>query len=244
MIRAKLKGRLGNQLFQYAICRIVAEQNGYEYSIPKEWQGQRLFECSLGVDCTHEENLKTFNEGENKFNPEVFDVKDNTILDGFWQSDKYLYGYEEKVKAWFKPKKINSINIKDNTCVIHLRMKDRYFWEKYRLPIEYFDKAKEIVKSKVDQSIKFLIVTDNPEMAKSYFKDDEITNNNMEADFFTIYQAKHKIISASTFSWWASWLNATEDSLIIAPNKWMHYNKINSNLFFPRDIKTDKFEYI
>ena len=243
MIRAKLNGRLGNQLFQYAICRIVAEKNGYEYSIPKEWQGQNLFECSLGVDCEQEENLNTFKEGENKFNPEVFDVKDNTILDGFWQSDKYLYGYEEKIKEWFKPKKINSINIEDDTCVIHLRMKDRYNRD-LKLPKEYFDIAKRIVKSKVDQSIKFLIVTDSPEMAKSYFKDDEITNNNMEADFFTIYQAKHKIISASTFSWWASWLNATKDSLIIAPNRWFNYNNINKKNFFPVDIKTDKFEYI
>ena len=243
MIRAKLNGRLGNQLFQYAICRIVAEKNGYEYSIPKEWQGQRLFECSLGVDCTHEENLNIFKEGKNKFNPEVFDVKDNTIIEGFWQSDKYLSGYEEQVKKWFRPSKTKPIKMKDNTCVIHLRMKDRYNRD-LKLPKEYFDKAKEIVRSKVGQSIKFLIVTDNPDGAQSYFKDDKIISGTLTEDFITIHQAKYKIISASTFSWWASWLNATEDSLIIAPNKWMHYNKINSNLFFPRDIKTDKFEYI
>ena len=243
MIRAKLRGRLGNQLFQYAICRIVAEQNGYDYSIPKEWQGQRLFECSLGVDCTHEENLNIFKEGKNKFNPEVFDVKDNTIIEGFWQSDKYLSGYEEQVKEWFRPSKIKPIKMKDNTCVIHLRMKDRYNRD-LKLPKEYFDKAKEIVTSKVGQSIKFLIVTDNPNGAKNYFKDDKIISGTLTEDFITIHQAKYKIISASTFSWWASWLNTTEDSLIIAPNKWMDYNRPNSKLFFPIDIKTDKFTYI
>ena len=242
MIRAKLKGRLGNQLSQYAICRIIAEKNGYEFSIPNEWQGQELFECSLGVDCKQETNLDIFNEGENKFNPEVFHVKDNTILDGFWQSDRYLSGYEEKVQEWFRPKKINQI-IEYNTCVIHLRMQDRY-GEDLKLPKEYFDKAKEIVRSKVGQSIKFLIVTDNPEMAKSYFKDDVITSNTFIEDFIFIYQAKYKIISASTFSWWASWLNATEDTLIIAPDKWMHYNNLKDKLFFPRDIITDKFQYI
>lgn len=35
MISISLKGRLGNQIFQYTICRLVAHINSYNFYIPE-----------------------------------------------------------------------------------------------------------------------------------------------------------------------------------------------------------------
>jgi hypothetical protein len=90
------------------------------------------------------------------------------------------------------------------------------------------------------------VITDNHSLAKKYFPDDLIINGTDVEDFKTIYNSKCKIISNSTFSWWASWLNSDNSDLIIAPNRWMNYNfnKFNENTFYPHNIDTIFFNYI
>ena len=48
MITVELRGRLGNQLFQYSLCRVMSERLGGQYSISPEWLGKGIFNCSLG----------------------------------------------------------------------------------------------------------------------------------------------------------------------------------------------------
>jgi hypothetical protein len=36
MISVKLKGRLGNQIFQYSVCRMVAYKNNFNFYIPEK----------------------------------------------------------------------------------------------------------------------------------------------------------------------------------------------------------------
>lgn len=52
MISIELMGRLGNQMFQYAVCRTIAERNGYDYHIPRgKGHGQNLsdyFDLDMG----------------------------------------------------------------------------------------------------------------------------------------------------------------------------------------------------
>lgn len=251
MITVELKGRLGNHLFQYVICRIVAEKNGYEYSIPDGvpfgdksisggWLGKKLFSCSMGGEYKNQPNV--FKEKDNSFTMGVFNVVDNTHIDGWWQSEKYFYGWEEKIKEWYK---MDDIDIDDNICVIHLRAQDGYLVGNHLLPVDYFISSKEKVKE-MNGNVEFLIVTDNIEMGNKYFPDDRVVSNDMKTDFGLIKSAKYKIISNSSFSWWAAWLGLTDSELVIAPDRWMNYNynRDNGNTFYPLDIKTKKFIYL
>ena len=218
MITTELKGRIGNQLFQYAVCRIMSIKLNTDYAYwGWPWIGDRFFNLPK---LNKSKATTLFKEGLNKYNKELLNITDNTHIDGYWQSEKYFIGFEDEIRNWFH---MEDIEMDDNQCVIHFRAQDGYLSDNYVLPVTYFDQAKEIIK-KENPNIRFLVVTDNINMAKKYFKGDTIISNNMKKDFRLIKSAKYKIISNSSFSWWAAWLNLPTSKMVIAPNRWMNYN--------------------
>jgi hypothetical protein len=248
MISVFLDGRLGNQMFQYAVCRIVAEKNGYSFFIPNGkydnendnphlWMGDDIFDLNLGIQGSY--NRVYQDSQQQNFNPKIFEVPDGTLLRGYFQTEKYYDEYEDKVKSWFKVKPCDEsdslIRKYEDYCFIHFRGGDYLKISQYFLPKKYYDDAK-----KESGFSKFVIVTDDPIKAKEYFPDDIIESNSMKVDFNLLYNAKNLIISNSSFSWWAGWLN--ENNNVIAPLGWFNYN-VDKN-FNPTDIKTKKFRYI
>jgi predicted glycosyltransferase len=181
------------------------------------------------------------------YNPEIFNIYDNTKIWGFYQTDKYFTDNEDDVKSWFN---IESDSITesilekypiDEYCYIHFRGTDYKEWDggKRFLPIEYYKTAmNKILETK---KMKFLVITDDIKLASEFFKDTDIISNDMMVDFKLIYYSKYCIITNSTFSWWAAWLS--NKVITIAPNNWLNYN--NPELgFYPVDIKTNKFQYV
>tara|TARA_B100000683_G_scaffold277766_1_gene338723 strand:+ start:3846 stop:4610 length:765 start_codon:yes stop_codon:yes gene_type:complete len=254
MISIGLDGRLGNHMFQYALCRVVAEKNGFDYCIPNQkpnkgnsvkngWLGQNIFDCSLGLPYHRQKGL--FVEKKQTYSSSVFDVGDGTHLEGWWQSEKYFEGWEDEIREWFRLDKPNSEYINEDYCVIHYRAQDGYLRERYTPKDEFFIKAKKQILD-FKNTIKFVIITDNVPLAKQKFKGDIVISNDIKTDFTTIQYSKYKIISNSSFSWWAAWLGSNESEMIIAPDRWMNHNhnKSKDNLFYPYDIKSKYFKYI
>jgi hypothetical protein len=127
MITVKLKGGLGNQLFQYAYGRAVSlkletplilDISGYENQSEVETEREyQLDSFSLQAKISNKINntkidfLKKFFENLlNKikntvnpyngyiFDPKNLDVKDGAHLDGYWQSEKYFSDIETTLR--------------------------------------------------------------------------------------------------------------------------------------------------
>jgi hypothetical protein len=182
-----------------------------------------------------------------KFNPDVFNIPDKTLLAGFFQTDKYFLENQNDVKKWFNivnDEKTNYILEKfpvEEFCYIHFRGTDYKDWDGgvRFLPKKYYDEA--IIKIReIKSDIKLLFITDDINMCKEYFDGYDIISNDMFVDFKLLYNSKYCIISNSTFSWWACWLS---EKITIAPYKWLNYN-LNTEIWYPYDIKTEKFIYI
>lgn len=238
---------LGNHMFQYSICRIVAAKNNYNFHIP--YVGN-LKKCFPGIDLgISDGNIKHhYNDSTSQiFDPNIFNVQDFTNLLGFFQTEKYFIGYENDIKSWFKielddkTKEILEKYPIDKYCYMHIRGGDnKTNGQDWLIPKEYYLRSMEKINK--NDKLSFLIITDDIEYSKSYFPEIESVSNDVITDFKLLYYAKYCIISASTFSWWARWLG-DDKNITISPNKWLNYNK-STNEFYPIDIKTNKFIWI
>jgi hypothetical protein len=239
---------LGNHMFQYALCRLVAEKNGYNFFIP--YSGY-LKECFPSIDLGIKDGdikYKFDDHPEQIYNPNVFSIPDFTHLNGYFQTEKYFAGNEETIKSWFMvemddiTKSVLEKYPVDKYCYVHVRGGDNKFGENnWLIPKEYYLKSFEKIKE-TNKDISFLIITDDVEFSKTYFPNIEVISNSIMVDFKCLYFSKYTIISASTFSWWAAWL--TDKKIVLAPNKWLNYNKPENDWFFPKDVKSSKFIYL
>ena len=259
-------------MFQYAFGRLLAIKCGYEFmvvgkvakrkhdNICKNW-----FDLKRGVDF-NKEHLFTNTLKEKKHGvllknySNLSDVKKDTIVSGFWQSEKYYIDNEKLVEQFFQKKtkiyinKTKHIKFNENLCIIHMRVGDYIKKnQSWILPKDFYIKAMNKMLT-FNKNIKFKIVTDTITYAKEQFQNIEIVASSPQADFHRIMQAKYKIISNSSFSWWPAWLGHNTSNITIAPEYWINYGQVYdpTNLkvelgdlrWWPLNIKSKRFLYI
>jgi hypothetical protein len=128
MITTNLTGNLGNHMWQYSVCRTIAEKLGYEWGINPNpsydyfnGKSQMTFmdvdfgkEISGIVNEYHEpwktmQHIDTVNI--TSMDNSIYDISDNTILlgdngahGGIFQSEDYIIEKKEEIRKWFKIK--------------------------------------------------------------------------------------------------------------------------------------------
>lgn len=232
-------GRLGNQMFQYATLYSVGKKNNYKIGIPYFVKTNNPY-CNLFLDecfeklsaenCTNHETVGDYIEPYPliDFNGKIFEIKDDTNLHGYFQTEKYFKEYREDLLNEFKFKSdINdsATNIKnllgDEVISVHMRIGDYAFLtDKHPICNEkYYEKAFEYLpKNKT-----ILLFSDNLDIAYNTIKkfSDKIkmpqTNNDF-IDLCLMSKCEYHLIANSSFSWWGAWLSNTKK--VIAPSLW------------------------
>ncbi|WP_050930373.1 alpha-1,2-fucosyltransferase [Aestuariivita boseongensis] len=135
MIFTQLNGRLGNQMFQYAIARGLAARHGTSVALDPRYALKRgdgvltrVFDLDVEANPTlppaKHENLigyalwrhlglapKRIQERELRYYPEFETWPDNVYLRGYWQSEKYFAAIADRIREDFTfPEFSNSQN--------------------------------------------------------------------------------------------------------------------------------------
>ena len=278
MITTNLTGNLGNHMWQYAVCRCIAEKLNYRWGINSSpshdyhnGQNQMYFmDVDFGDKDFHLIEHNYFEPWPSlthidqvniaMFDPKLLQIKDNTKIFGdngaagaILQCEDYIFERKIDILKWFQinneyRNKYNEhlknlkIELDENTCVINFRGGEYKNIPNVMLRKEYWKGAIDQM-LKINNNMKFIIVSDDPVCARSFMPFDiPCYHFDIGFDFYVVNQAKWLIISNSSFGWWAAWLNQNS-KLTIAPKYWARHN-VSNGYWATGDIYTRCFKYL
>lgn len=187
---------------------------------------------AINITCGR---LHFVKEKRMKYAPVVSPVPGKlNYYDGYWQSSRYFYMYKQHfrellLKNW-NPEGQVKLFLDEvqttNSVSVHIRRGD---FAKSRLighemKIDYYQKAIQYLQDKYEDVV-FYIFSDDLEWVKQNLNvkatvkyADYRCENGEIVDLLMMSKCRHGIMSASTFSWWGSWLKEENElSTIVAP---------------------------
>jgi hypothetical protein len=263
MIAVNLKGGLGNMLFQIAAGISFSKKINSDVTFPNLMNHLFYLNCdnchNPKLDHSYEylnlnliKKLKTspFHSKNIYHYPFHFIEQiplDNSVIDGFFQSEKYFLDCRELILDLFHSDfEIKNYIISkygqifEDSTSIHVRRGDYLNYPDIHTvkSQEYFQQAISILKNKCS---KFIIQSDDIPWCKSVFIGDEFIFIENEKDYIELHMmsmCKNNIISNSSFSWWGAWINNNTNKIVIAPKKWFGDQ---NNQYLEKDIIPDEW---
>lgn len=186
-----------------------------------------------------------------------FEFKDGAIYSGYYQSHYYFKAYEQDIRQKFSFRKelllefehkYGDIFSERKILAVHIRRGDYlsidlpYLGSKgLQLPIDYYRKN---IKNLLDKDTLLIFTSDDIEFVKKEFGNHEnyiFSKENEVMDLILLSHADKMIMSNSSFSWWAAFLNKKKDKKIIAPKNYLGF-KIGKE--FPEGIMYNGFDWV
>jgi hypothetical protein len=249
LLGCQLMGGLGNQLFQIAAAYSLAKRNGYKLVFSETiehapdrlpvWNNYLDRKCWNIIPNNEYYNILWTVLPEPKWSYTPFPLLKITrpyILIGYFQSSQY-FDDKEEIRRMFKPSysllvkshsylQENGVTIPEEWIGAHVRRGDYLTVKDSKLFLvcgaDYYKRARARAGRRP-----VCWITDDIEWVKDNLLDSSqgdivLSNENPYIDFTALTQFKHMILSNSSFSWWASWLNPNEyqDRIICCPDKW------------------------
>jgi hypothetical protein len=194
----------------------------------------------------------TVAEPTHGYNADILNSPANSLLIGYWQTEKYFLPIQDVIRKDFQFKKplegrnkaLAEVMATGNSVSMHIRRGD-YIQNPETNSFhgicsdEYYAAAIELIKKKAG-NIQLYIFSDELEWVKTNMNFDvpvtyvdNNTGNNNYIDMQLMSLCKHNIIANSSFSWWGAWLNNSPGKIVVAPAKWFNDSSINVNDVIP-----------
>lgn len=264
MIYVKLYGRLGNNLFQLAaaatlanqyedeFCPVIDKQVHDLYEFYSQFTGNVLRNIPYPVDIKNITYQTEYKEKNFGYSPLPY--QPDILLNGYFQSPQYFN--KNLILKTFRMSNANREELikkysfieKCNTTAINVRRGDFLnILDKYPLcTMNYFKRA--IKRLEKDTDI-FIVCSDDIPWCKknlSKIKTKEmiyIENEPIHIQFYIQTLCSHNIISNSTFSWWAAYLNEHQTKRVIRPQTWWYWydkKELSDKDLIPQDWESAK----
>ncbi len=177
-----------------------------------------------------------FEEKEWGFIPEVLELDGNITLEGYFQSEKYFIEIEDVIREDLTLS-VNSDEplfnryrdeiLRTNSVSIHVRRGDYLELDSHNIcTLNYYSKSIEFLQSQFSD-LQFFVFSDDINWCSENFRFKSRTfvnmnkaENNPLLDFKLMSSCKHNIITNSSYSWWAAWLNDNVEKLVVSPDRW------------------------
>ncbi len=213
--------------------------SGNVLSPPKPWQlkaiSRRLFDRRGTL--TDGSKPEHWLEGANglKFDAKILAAPDNVCLSGYFQSEKYFADIKDEVRQEFTlqlplgaaaeamRKRMEAMH----SVSLHVRLTDyRTDPITFPQPLEYYLNCARRIREQLDD-VHFFVFSDEPAWVAANLKlpgtaTHVPANNDYQGihDLWLMSRCRHNIISNSTFSWWAAWLNPHPAKRVCSPKRW------------------------
>ena len=213
----------------YVLFRILLTNRGWVVGRGLRWVLRRL-------DCKIVKENFNYEFCEKYLNPS----KGITFYFGGWHSENYFSPIREEVIDTFGFPAVDDVDnlalveeiVSSTSVALHVRRGDYLSESNISLfggvtTIEYFQKAIKLLESQV-KDCHFFIFSNDMEWVKRNLHIPRVTyvstNKGKDSwkDMYLMSICKHNIISNSTFSWWAAWLNTNPDKIVICPSRFLN----------------------
>ncbi|MEK7212332.1 MAG: alpha-1,2-fucosyltransferase [Patescibacteria group bacterium] len=187
------------------------------------------------------------------FHPEIFSIKGDVYLDGWWQSEKYFKSIEREVREDFSFRAPLTSELKvigermgqDDSVCLHVRRGDYVTNPNASREIgfvgkNYYERALEFIVKRVP-SPRFFVFSDDIPWCRENLRTGFLTEF-IGADYAggrwyehleLMTLCKHFVIANSSFSWWAAWLGSRPGKIVIAPKRWFNDPDLSSKDVVP-----------
>jgi hypothetical protein len=252
-------GRLGNQMFQFASTLGISRRKGYDAKFPIENCSKYHMigpidvktgvvtpvKCDL-IDCfdipekyfipsSKLQMYSLYNEGKFEYDPVTEMIPDGTVLNGYFQTEKYFKDIREDLLKIFKFKEefskagdeyLSLVGEGEKLVSLHIRRGDYTLYPDHHPTCDfgYYTRAIEEIRKNEGGNFKTIVFSDDKDWCLSNMKDiigENFIVSEIDDPYTELYmmtRCDYHIIANSSFSWWGSWLSNSK--LTISPSRW------------------------
>jgi len=267
-------GGLGNQMFQYAAAKALSLRLGIPLGLDTFFVGTKKHPYQLSnfnIKCeTIPRKIlpprknsnriywylwklgivlpKIFHQNGLGYDPKINQVKKNTYLIGYWQSEKFFLDYKKEIRSDFtfnipltgKNLEIyQEISETPSSISLHIRRGD--YLSKKNLSIHggcsqaYYQNAVRRISVICSNTPTIFVFSDEPAWVSENLKFSypyKIIGHNFPEkgieDLRLMTICDHHVIANSSFSWWGAWLSEFENGLVVTPSRWFTSSKLSN----------------
>jgi GR25 family glycosyltransferase involved in LPS biosynthesis len=255
-LSVRIKGGLGNQMFQIATLYAAAKDNNMDpivekvkvspgsISRPTYWD--TVFSHVNTSKSLQSYKFNIMKEPNMSYNKIRVPHNVHIMMDGYFQSPKYFDNHRNVILELFKlPNNImkNIEKVKNDIISkfeeirpivsVHVRRGD-YLKLKHVyniLDMDYYNNAMSQF-----NDCNFVVFSEDITWCKENFKNENIyfieeqnhMNINDVTEMYLMSMFDHNIIANSSFSWWGAWMNNNPCKKVIAPKNWYSNSDMNN----------------